>query len=63
MQISNWVEILGAAFSIVYSLLLMREKTLGWWFGIAASLAGVVLFYYTKQEVLRQLINRKLNIY
>lgn len=48
MQISNWVEILGAAFSIVYSLLLMREKSIGWWFGIASSLIGVWLFYQSK---------------
>lgn len=48
MEISNWLEILGATFSIVYSLLLMREKSIGWWFGIASSLIGIWLFYQTK---------------
>lgn len=42
------VEILGAVFSIVYSLLLIREKTIGWLFGILSSLLGIVLFFETK---------------
>jgi nicotinamide mononucleotide transporter len=41
-------EILGACFSIVYSLLLMREKTIGWLFGILSSLLGIVLFFETR---------------
>lgn len=48
MSINQLLEIASAVFSIIYSLLLMREKTIGWWFGIAASIAGVVLFYLTK---------------
>jgi nicotinamide mononucleotide transporter len=42
------VEILGALCSIVYSLLLMREKTIGWLFGILSSLLGIVLFFETR---------------
>jgi nicotinamide mononucleotide transporter len=42
------VEALSAILSIVYSLLLMREKTIGWLFGIIASVLGVVLFFHTK---------------
>jgi nicotinamide mononucleotide transporter len=42
------VEIIGAICSIVYSLLLMREKSIGWFFGIASSLFGIVLFFESK---------------
>lgn len=42
------IEIIGAVFSIVYSLLLMREKPIGWLFGIASSLLGILLFFETK---------------
>jgi nicotinamide mononucleotide transporter len=42
------IEVIGAIFSIVYSLLLMREKTIGWFFGIASSLLGIVLFFESK---------------
>lgn len=48
MQLSQVLEISGACFSIFYSLLLMREKSLGWYFGIASSLIGVYIFYETK---------------
>ncbi len=48
MNINQTLEITSAGFSIIYSLLLMREKSLGWWFGISASLVGIVLFYRTK---------------
>lgn len=48
MMFSNYLEIAGAGLSIIYSLLLMREKTIGWWFGIASSLIGIVLFYQSK---------------
>ncbi|MBP9185939.1 MAG: nicotinamide mononucleotide transporter [Bacteroidia bacterium] len=48
MTINQILEIGGAGFSIICSLLLMREKTIGWWFGIASSIIGVVLFYHTK---------------
>ena len=48
MSINQLLEITSAGLSIIYNLLLMREKTLGWWFGIAASVTGVILFYYTK---------------
>lgn len=40
----NIVEFLGSVFSIVYSLLLMREKSIGWFFGIASSILGIILF-------------------
>jgi nicotinamide mononucleotide transporter len=42
------VEILGAVFSIVYSVLLIREKTIGWLFGILSSILGIVLFFETR---------------
>jgi nicotinamide mononucleotide transporter len=42
------IEALGAVFSIVYSLLLMREKKAGWIFGIVSSILGVILFYEKK---------------
>jgi nicotinamide mononucleotide transporter len=42
------IEIIGGVSSIVYSLLLMREKRIGWFFGIASSLLGIVLFFETK---------------
>lgn len=42
------IEALGAVFSIVYSLLLIREKTIGWLFGILSSVLGVFLFFETK---------------
>jgi len=50
VQINNLYlfEIGSAVFSIVYSLLLMFEKKLGWYFGIASSILGAILFYYTK---------------
>jgi nicotinamide mononucleotide transporter len=48
MIFTNYLEIAGAGLSIIYSLLLMREKTIGWWFGIASSLIGIWLFYQTK---------------
>jgi nicotinamide mononucleotide transporter len=48
MQVNQVIEISGAVFSIVYSLLLMREKTAGWWFGIVASLLSAWVFYTTK---------------
>jgi nicotinamide mononucleotide transporter len=44
----NTIEIIGALFSITYSLLLMREKPIGWFFGIASSLLGIVLFLESK---------------
>ena len=44
----NIIEFLGAVFSIVYSLLLMREKSIGWLFGIASSLLGIILFIESK---------------
>jgi nicotinamide mononucleotide transporter len=42
------VEALSAVFSILYSVLLMREKNIGWVFGILASILGFVLFLHTK---------------
>jgi len=42
------LEIIGALCSIIYSLLLMKEKKSGWWFGIASSCIGTVLFFQTK---------------
>jgi nicotinamide mononucleotide transporter len=48
MQWNEVLEIIGASFSIIYSLLLMREKSIGWWFGIASSLTGVFIFYHTR---------------
>ncbi len=42
------LEILGSSFSIIYSLLLMKEKILGWPFGIISSILGAILFYKTK---------------
>lgn len=44
----NWIELAAACCSIVYSLLLMREKISGWFFGIASSVLSVLLFYETK---------------
>lgn len=48
MEVDKILEISGAVFSIVYSLLLIREKTAGWWFGIASSLLGVWIFFHTR---------------
>lgn len=48
MLFSQGLEIAGAITSIVYSLLLMKEKTMGWWFGIASSFIGAFLFFHTK---------------
>lgn len=42
------IEILGSVCSISYSLLLMREKSIGWFFGIIASLLGIVLFFESR---------------
>lgn len=42
------LEILASCFSIIYSLLLMREKISGWAFGIASSVLSIILFYETK---------------
>ena len=42
------LEVLASVCSITYSLLLMREKILGWIFGIMSSLISIVLFYHTK---------------
>jgi nicotinamide mononucleotide transporter len=44
----NTIEIIGSICSIVYSLLLMREKPIGWFFGIASSVLGFILFYESK---------------
>jgi nicotinamide mononucleotide transporter len=44
----NVIEVIGALFSITYSLLLMREKPIGWLFGIISSLLGIVLFFESK---------------
>jgi nicotinamide mononucleotide transporter len=45
MQLNEYLELTGSSFSIIYSLLLMKEKKWGWWFGIASSIIGVYLFY------------------
>lgn len=42
------LEILGSCLSILYSILLMREKIAGWFFGIAASVLSMVVFYETR---------------
>jgi nicotinamide mononucleotide transporter len=42
------IEVVGAVFSITYSLLLMREKTIGWLFGIFSSLLSIIIFYNSK---------------
>lgn len=44
----NIVEFLGSVFSITYSVLLIREKSIGWFFGIASSLLGIILFVESK---------------
>lgn len=44
----NIVEFLGSVFSIIYSVLLIREKSIGWLFGIASSLLGILLFIESK---------------
>jgi nicotinamide mononucleotide transporter len=44
----NTIEVIGSISSIVYSLLLMREKPIGWMFGILSSILGFVLFLETK---------------
>lgn len=48
MEFSLILEVISAGCSIVYSLLLMKEKLLAWPFGIIASLAGALLFYETQ---------------
>lgn len=48
MEWSDILQITGASFSIIYSLLLMREKSAGWWFGIASSLIGAFIFFQTR---------------
>lgn len=48
MTVNQIIEVFGALSGITYSLLLMREKKLGWWFGILSSFIGVYLFYQTK---------------
>lgn len=42
------LEIGSAVCSIVYSLLLMQEKKIGWLFGIVSSVLGIVLFMQTR---------------
>jgi len=42
------IEAAGAVCSIIYSVLLIREKILGWVFGIVSSILGVILFFETK---------------
>jgi nicotinamide mononucleotide transporter len=41
-------EILGSSFSIVYSILLMREKIAAWFFGFASSILSMIVFFETK---------------
>lgn len=48
MTITVLLEICAAFSSILYSLLLMREKISGWYFGILASLLSIILFYHTR---------------
>ncbi|MFA6261882.1 MAG: nicotinamide riboside transporter PnuC [Bacteroidia bacterium] len=48
MTISLLLEICASLSSIVYSLLLMREKIAGWYFGILASVLSIILFYHTR---------------
>jgi nicotinamide mononucleotide transporter len=45
---SSLLEIISAFFSVFYSLLLIREKKIGWLFGIISSIAGIILFWQTK---------------
>lgn len=47
LTVYDVIEAIGAASSIAYSLLLMREKSIGWLFGIISSLLGVILFFKT----------------
>ncbi|TAE81057.1 MAG: hypothetical protein EAY81_10010 [Bacteroidetes bacterium] len=42
------IELVGALFSIVYSLLLMKEKKVGWLFGILSSILSCLVFYQTR---------------
>ncbi|MES2780624.1 MAG: nicotinamide riboside transporter PnuC [Bacteroidota bacterium] len=44
----NIIEFLGAVCSIIYSVLLIREKSIGWFFGIASSILGIILFIESK---------------
>lgn len=42
------IEILGASASLIYLVLLVKEKVLCWSFGIVGSLLSVYLFYHSK---------------
>ena len=42
------LEVLASVCSITYSLLLMREKIVGWIFGIISSILSILLFYHTR---------------
>lgn len=48
MHWTQVIELIGAVFSIIYSLLLMKEKKIGWWFGIVASFLSILIFYQTQ---------------
>lgn len=48
MTLSLLLEICASLSSILYSLLLMREKIAGWYFGILASVLSILLFYHTR---------------
>lgn len=48
MQWTQVLELIGAGLSVVYSLLLMKEKMIGWWFGIVASFVSMWVFYQTQ---------------
>lgn len=42
------LEIIAACCSIIYSILLIKEKVVGWFFGILSSITSVVVFYHTQ---------------
>jgi nicotinamide mononucleotide transporter len=44
-EINTFLEIVSVAFSLLYLVLLIKEKKICWFFGIAGSLLSIFLFY------------------
>ncbi|MFV0391100.1 MAG: nicotinamide riboside transporter PnuC [Paludibacteraceae bacterium] len=63
--IENWVEITGAAISVIYLILSIREKAGLWIFGFLSSLLYIRVFYHSKlyAEISLQLYYLFVSIY
>lgn len=42
------IEIIATLFGLVFLILIIFEKKIGWWFGIAGSFISIYLFFYQK---------------